>query len=152
MLFETLAGQIAVNRELGGNQDSIEAGLEVLDRGLALGVYPEGMRTPDGHLRPGRTGVALFAFLTGTPVFPVALKGTFEVLPEHRIIPRLGLPIADIVGDPIHVSREPSAAQDSRRCRRLTDDIMTVANPFGVHIPKLSRPTPPEPHLHVLSV
>jgi 1-acyl-sn-glycerol-3-phosphate acyltransferase len=90
--------------------------------------------------------VALFAFLTGTPVFPVALKGTFEVLPEHRIIPRLGLPIAVIVGDPIHVSREPSAAQDSRRCRQLTDDIMTaLANLLGVTYrrSKLSRPAPP---------
>jgi hypothetical protein len=31
-----------------------------------------------------------------------------------------------IVGDPITVPREPAAAQDPRRCRQLTDDIMTA--------------------------
>jgi 1-acyl-sn-glycerol-3-phosphate acyltransferase len=124
--LETLGGQIPVDRESGGNEDSLEAGLEVLQRGLALGIYPEGTRTPDGRLQPGRTGVALFAYLTGAPVFPVALKGTFETWPRDRRFPRLRLPTAVIVGDPITVPREPAAAQDPRRCRQLTDDIMTA--------------------------
>jgi 1-acyl-sn-glycerol-3-phosphate acyltransferase len=124
--LETLGGQIPVDRETGGNEDSLEAGLEVLGRGLALGIYPEGTRTPDGLLLPGRTGVALFAFLTGAPVFPVALKGTFEAWPRGRRFPRLRMPTSVIVGDPIRVPREPAAAEDPRRCRQLTDDIMTA--------------------------
>lgn len=124
--LETLGGQIPVDRETGGNEDSLEAGLEVLGRGLALGIYPEGTRTPDGRLLPGRTGVALFAFLTGAPVFPVALKGTFEAWPRDRRWPRLRWPTAVIVGDPISVARDPGAAHDARRCRQLADDIMTA--------------------------
>jgi len=124
--LETLGGQIPVDRETGGNEDSLEAGLEVLGRGLALGIYPEGTRTPDGRLLPGRTGVALFAFLTGAPVFPVALKGTFDAWPRDRRFPRLRQPTAVIVGDPITVPRDPAAAQDPRRCRQLTDDVMTA--------------------------
>lgn len=124
--LETLGGQIPVDRETGGNEDSLEAGLEVLQRGLALGIYPEGTRTPDGRLMPGRTGVALFAFLTGAPVFPVALKGTFEAWPRGRTFPKLRSPTAVIVGDPIRVARDPAAANDPRRCRQLTDDIMTA--------------------------
>ena len=124
--LETLGGQIPVDRETGGNEDSLEAGLEVLGRGLALGIYPEGTRTLDGRLLPGRTGVALFAFLTGAPVFPVALKGTFEAWPRDRRLPRLRWPTAVIVGDPIRVPRDPAAARDPRRCRQLTDDVMTA--------------------------
>jgi 1-acyl-sn-glycerol-3-phosphate acyltransferase len=133
LLLETLAGQIAVNRDAGGNDDVIEAGRAVLDRGLALGIYPEGSRTVDGHLQPGRTGVALFAYLTGVPVFPVAIKGAFDVLPESRVIPRFGRPISVVVGDPLQVPRDSAAAQDSRRCRELTDDIMlALAQLLGV--------------------
>jgi 1-acyl-sn-glycerol-3-phosphate acyltransferase len=124
--LETLGGQIPVDRDTGGNEDSLEAGLEVLGRGLALGIYPEGTRTPDGRLLPGRTGVALFAYLTGAPVFPVALKGTFEAWPRDRLFPRLRWPTSVIVGDPIRVPRDPAAAQDPRRCRQLTDDVMTA--------------------------
>jgi 1-acyl-sn-glycerol-3-phosphate acyltransferase len=126
IFLETLGGQIAVDLEAGGNEDSLTAGLEVLERGLALGVYPEGTRSPDGRLQPGQTGVALFAFLTGAPVFPVAVKGTFAAWPRTRRFPKLLLPTAVIVGDPIQVPRDPAAAQDSRRCRQLTDDIMTA--------------------------
>jgi 1-acyl-sn-glycerol-3-phosphate acyltransferase len=75
---------------------------------------------------PGRTGVALFAYLTGAPVFPVALKGTFEAWPRGRTFPTLRSPTAVIVGDPICVARDPAAAADPRRCRQLTDDIMTA--------------------------
>jgi 1-acyl-sn-glycerol-3-phosphate acyltransferase len=142
VFLETLGGQIAVNREAGGNQDSIEAGLEVLNRGLALGIYPEGTRTRDGRLQPGRTGVALFAFLTGAPVFPVAIKGTFELWPRGRMLPRLGVPTAVIVGDPILVPREPAAAEDARRCRQLTDDIMaSIGALLGVAYQRSRVPT-----------
>jgi len=124
--LETLGGQIPVDRDTGGNEDSLEAGLEVLGRGLALGIYPEGTRTLDGRLLPGRTGVALFAFLTGAPIFPVALRGTFASWPRGQLFPTLLSPTAVIVGDPIRVARDPAAAQDSRRCRQLTDDVMTA--------------------------
>ncbi len=126
VFFETLGGQIPVDREQGGNEDSLSAGLEVLRRGQALGIYPEGTRTRDGKLQSARTGVALFAFLTGAPIFPVAIKGTFGILPRGRLLPRLFSPTAVIVGDPIRVAREPEAASNPRRCRQLADDVMVA--------------------------
>ena len=125
LVLETLGGQIAIDRG-GDNEASIAAGLHVLDRGLALGIYPEGTRSPDGRLQTGRTGVALFAYLTGVPVFPVAIQGTFAVWPRGRTWPRLRVSTAVIVGDPIQVARDAAAANDPRRCRQLTDDIMTA--------------------------
>ena len=44
---------------------SLELGEEVLRRGEAFGVYPEGTRSPDGRLHRGRTGVARMAVSTG---------------------------------------------------------------------------------------
>ena len=45
-------------------------------RGPALGIYPEGTRSPDGRLHKFRTGVARLALRTGAPVIPVGLVGT----------------------------------------------------------------------------
>jgi 1-acyl-sn-glycerol-3-phosphate acyltransferase len=126
LFLQTLGGQIPVDRETGGNQSALDAGLIVLERGLALGIYPEGTRSSNGKLQPGRTGVALFAFLTGAPVYPVALQGTYEAWPRQKRFPRLFRRTRLLVGEPIQVPKDPRAADDPRRCRQLTDDIMTA--------------------------
>jgi 1-acyl-sn-glycerol-3-phosphate acyltransferase len=65
---------------------TIEIGAELLAAGKALGIYPEGTRSPDGRLHKFRTGVARLALRTGAPVIPVGLIGTDQVLspPDKR--------------------------------------------------------------------
>ncbi len=60
---------------------SIDIGLEVLEDGQVLGIYPEGTRSPDGRLYKFRTGVARLALRSGAPVVPVGLIGTHDVKP-----------------------------------------------------------------------
>ncbi len=55
--------------------------LEVLGRGEAFGIYPEGTRSRDGRLYRGRTGVAHLALTAGVPVVPVGLQGTEKLQP-----------------------------------------------------------------------
>lgn len=123
-ILQTLAGQIPVDRETGGNDAAVEAGVKLLQQGYALGIYPEGTRTTDGQLQPGRTGVALFAFLTGAPVYPVAIDGTFRVWPRHQRFPHLFRRTRVIAGDPIQVPKNAASADNARCCRELTDEIM----------------------------
>src|SRR6478752_3346225 len=47
---------------------SLDTALEVLGRGEAFGIYPEGTRSRDGRLYRGRTGVAHLALTAGVPV------------------------------------------------------------------------------------
>ena len=56
--------------------------LQVLNSGIALGIFPEGGRSKTGALRPGLPGVGLLALQSGAPVLPVSLTGS-EVYPVN---------------------------------------------------------------------
>src|ERR671921_1013212 len=68
---------------------ALDVALEVLRRGEAFGVYPEGTRSRDGRLYRGRTGVAHLALTAGCPVVPVGLQGTEKLQPVGSSVPRI---------------------------------------------------------------
>jgi len=49
---------------------------QVLADGLALIMFPEGMRSRNGQLRPAFFGAALIASRSGAPILPVGISGT----------------------------------------------------------------------------
>jgi len=104
---------------------SLDTALEVLARGEAFGIYPEGTRSRDGRLYRGRTGVAHLALTAGVPVVPVGLRGTAEVQPVDRTWPRLAH-VEVAFGDPIHVSGRFDGVPTGKARRVLTDEIMTA--------------------------
>jgi 1-acyl-sn-glycerol-3-phosphate acyltransferase len=75
-------------------------GVAVLKAGMPLVIFPEGARSPDGHLQTWASGAAFMALRAGVPLVPLALIGTYELLPIHvySLRPR---PLMIIVGDPI---------------------------------------------------
>jgi 1-acyl-sn-glycerol-3-phosphate acyltransferase len=75
-------------------------GVAVLKSGTPLVVFPEGARSPDGTLRPMASGCAFMAIRAGVPLIPVALIGTYQLLPIHcyTLRPRV---LKIVVGTPI---------------------------------------------------
>jgi 1-acyl-sn-glycerol-3-phosphate acyltransferase len=75
-------------------------GVAALKSGISLVLFPEGARSPDGHLQAAASGCAFMAIRAGVPLVPLALIGTYELLPIHvySLHPR---PLKIIVGDPI---------------------------------------------------
>lgn len=51
----------------------------VLAENLALVMFPEGMRSRGGQLRPAFSGSALVALRSGAPILPVAITGTERI-------------------------------------------------------------------------
>ena len=105
---------------------SLDTALEVLGRGEAFGIYPEGTRSRDGRLYRGRTGVAHLALTAGCPVVPVGLTGTQDIQPVGAKRPRL----AKVVGRR-SASRSTSpggttACPLGRARREVTDEIMAA--------------------------
>lgn len=73
-------GWIPISRERvdrGGFEEAITR----IRAGEAVVMYPEGSRTEDGRLQPGKPGVGMIVAATGCPVIPAYLEGTFDALP-----------------------------------------------------------------------
>jgi 1-acyl-sn-glycerol-3-phosphate acyltransferase len=100
----------------------IDIGVEVLGEGRALGIFPEGTRSPDGKLYRFRTGVARVALRSGAPVVPVALVGTRAVQPPgtrswHRA------PVQVHFGAPLQFPAQPGGERSSRVLREITETV-----------------------------
>ena len=64
--FMSGVGTIPVHRGGGrASEAALRTGLQVLNNGELLGIYPEGTRSPDGRLYRGKTGVARIAIESG---------------------------------------------------------------------------------------
>lgn len=123
-VFFTGLGQVPIDR--GGASaahDALQTGVRLLREGKALGIYPEGTRSPDGRLYKGKTGVARMALEAGVPVVPVVMVGTDKVNPIGSKMwrPRR---IQLIIGRPMDFSRYEGMAGDRFVERSMTDEIM----------------------------
>lgn len=97
------SGQIPVNRDSPkAALRSLNKAVESLKSGMPLVIFPEGGRAPDGHLMPFMGGPFYAAIKAGVPIVPMAIVGTYELLPMNsfHIQPR---PVELVIGLPIPV-------------------------------------------------
>jgi 1-acyl-sn-glycerol-3-phosphate acyltransferase len=104
---------------------SLDVALDVLGRGEAFGIYPEGTRSRDGRLYRGRTGVAQLALTSGAPIVPVGLVGTDQLQPVGARLPRL-VRVTIRFGAPIHAGDRFEGMPSGRARRELTDEVMAA--------------------------
>lgn len=122
--FFSSVGQVPIDRADKGSQEAaLQTALRVLEKGDALGMYPEGTRSPDGRLYRGKTGMARIALESGVKVYPVAMINTNKVNPIGSWIPR-PYRCGVIVGDPIDPADFKDAGDDYQQARALTDRVM----------------------------
>ena len=117
-------GVMPVNREGGdAGEASLRKGQEILESGSLLGIYPEGTRSPDGRLYRGKTGPVRLALRTGAPIIPVAMLGTFEILPPGANFPKIRR-VGVRMGRPLDFSRYQGMENDRFVLRSATDELM----------------------------
>jgi 1-acyl-sn-glycerol-3-phosphate acyltransferase len=105
------SGQICLDQQNPTRSvGAIRTALKGLKGGMPLVIFPEGGRTPDGEIKPFLSGAFFLAIKAQVDVVPVALVGTYELLPmdtyhikcrplEMRVgapIPTAGLTIRDM--------------------------------------------------------
>jgi 1-acyl-sn-glycerol-3-phosphate acyltransferase len=71
------------------SRDSASRVTRLLQDGWSMLIFPEGGRSPDGWGQPHRAGTAWLAVRTGTPIVPVHIEGTRDILAKgsRRIRP-----------------------------------------------------------------
>jgi len=80
----TRSGQVCVDQQNpAGSIGSIRSALKSLKAGMPLVIFPEGGRTPDGEIKPFLPGAFFLAIKAKVDIVPVALIGTFELLPMN---------------------------------------------------------------------
>jgi len=124
--FFRAVGQIPMRREGGSaSERALVAARDVLKSDRALGIYPEGTRSPDGRLYRGHTGVVRLALGCGVPLIPVGMVGTSAVQRPGSNLPRPFKKVTVRFGAPLDLSRfERSEASDPLTLRAATDELM----------------------------
>ncbi len=85
LFFEKYITMIPIDRQMG--RDGLRVAEEHLKNGCVLMLYPEGTRSLDGKLQSGKKGIGTLVRRTSSPVIPVGIKGTFEILPKGKFWP-----------------------------------------------------------------
>jgi 1-acyl-sn-glycerol-3-phosphate acyltransferase len=89
---------------------------ELLDDGWSLVVFPEGARSPDGHVQRFRHGTARLAIEAGVGLVPIGIRGAFQAMPKGRNWPKPGRPTVTVrYGRPIEPVEGETHQDLSRR-------------------------------------
>jgi 1-acyl-sn-glycerol-3-phosphate acyltransferase len=112
------SGQICIDQQNPARSiGSIRAALKGLKDGMPLVIFPEGGRTPDGEIKAFLPGAFFLAIKAQVDIVPVALVGTYELLPmnTYHIKSR---PLEMRVGEPI-----PTAGLTARDLEALSNRV-----------------------------
>jgi 1-acyl-sn-glycerol-3-phosphate acyltransferase len=119
------SGQVCIDQQKPTNSiAAIRSAVKSLKAGMPLVIFPEGGRTSDGEIKPFLPGAFFLAIKAQVDIVPVALIGTYELLPmdTYHIKSR---PVEMRVGEPIPTTgltlREMDAV--SATVRRALEDL-----------------------------
>ena len=106
------SGYIAIDRsDRRKSMQSMIAAAQRIQDGTSVIVFPEGTRTNDGRLQSFKKGGFIIALKAQAPLVPVAINGSFALLPRGRTAIRPGLIEIDIL-PPVETSGLTSKGLD----------------------------------------
>ena len=84
-------------------RSSIEYAKRLVRDGVSIYLAPEGTRSRDGKINRLKKGGFHLAVDTGTPIVPVAIAGTIDILPRGGRVMQRGKTVEVTIGAPISV-------------------------------------------------
>jgi 1-acyl-sn-glycerol-3-phosphate acyltransferase len=139
-----LATQSAVYfvRRGEGDRAAQRFSLEALAAGRPIGIFPEGTRSRDGHLKPLKPGATFLAMRSGAPLLPVGIAGTHRMFPERSRRPH-ATKIRIRIGEPFTLPHQPDGRLDREALAagtdRITGEIARLLPPDQQPLPVVQR-------------
>jgi len=87
-------------------------------------LFPEGTRSRDGSVGPGRAGAGLLILATQAQVIPVAIDGMREVLPVGCYVPRICKRISVSYGPPVDYAEFLAMPRTRETAQAVIDHVM----------------------------
>ena len=110
--------------------------LNMLKKGKAIGIFPEGGRSETGELGKPEVGVGFLADKANVPVIPIYVKGTKGALPKGGKY-KIGSPIEVYIGKPVDFSGAQKITDRRERYTYKSNEIMQAI----AHLKKKSMET-----------
>ena len=96
--------------------------IKLLKKENLCGLFPEGQRSRDGKIGQAKLGVAIMALKSGSPIVPLAIKGTFEAFPRKTKFIKPANVILKF-GDPLQYAVEKKPSKE--RINEVRNEIMS---------------------------
>jgi 1-acyl-sn-glycerol-3-phosphate acyltransferase len=131
-LLMRMFGAFPVNLDIPGDASAQREAIELLQKGRALVMFPEGGRTRTGKLMPFKMGAFRLALTHGVPIVPVTIRGAETIWPVGQMLPRPGK-LTITYHPPIQVARlhedlsRLELKENARELARKTHDAVATA-------------------------
>lgn len=112
--------------------EAIKRGIELLEQGFSLVIFPEGTRSKGPVPGPFMKGSLKLATKPGVPIVPVSMHGTYKMYEETGVIRAAHIRI--IVHEPIPtkgLSRQEEKELNDRIEKIVTDGVQRLAHQAG---------------------
>ena len=99
---------------------TVQLAAERIRGGASVLFFPEGTRTPTGTMQAFKRGAFHLALKSGAPILPVAIIGTYAILPRNQWLPTWGMRVTIKIGEAIQprdVAPENVRAEEIRLMR-----------------------------------
>jgi 1-acyl-sn-glycerol-3-phosphate acyltransferase len=115
---------IPVERD-GNDMTALREVIKKVKAGNGIVLFPEGTRSKDGNLQPGRAGIGLVISKTGAPVLPVRIFGAYDAFPKNAKHLHFSQ-ITVVLGEPIHFSEEELSDPSRDAYQKLSNRVMSA--------------------------
>ncbi len=122
--------------------NAVNAMLGALIKGECVGIFPEGGRTDTGELiHSAFSGVGVLAHLSGAPIVPVGIGGTFVFWSRYRAWPTFRRGIGITVGKAFRVPKKKAVSRQ-QAARAVTRIMRRIGALIGQRYPLTPRKGP----------
>jgi 1-acyl-sn-glycerol-3-phosphate acyltransferase len=115
---------IPVDRD-GADVTAMKKTIATLTAGNVVILFPEGTRSPDGHIQTAKPGVGMIACKARVPVVPARIFGSFDAFGREHRIPRPH-PVSYVIGRPLLPKDFDDPASGKQRYQLVSEKIMSA--------------------------